>query len=91
MRQEMIMCLSIPLSGPLEAALRKQAEEEGVSPEILAARLVEHAVRRLEETNAALAPIRAAFRSSGMTEDEAVELFEAEKQAMRKERREMQP
>ena len=86
--QEMTMCLSISLSDHLEAALRKQAKEEGVSPEVLAARLVEHSVRRLEETNAALAPIREAFLASGMTEDEAVELFEQEKHAMRKERRE---
>lgn len=31
-----------------------------------------------------LEPIRTAFRESGMTEDEAVELFEAEKHAMRR-------
>ncbi len=40
--------------------------------------------QRLEEL---LRPTREAFRASGMTEDEAVELFEAEKHLMRQERK----
>ena len=33
-----------------------------------------------------MAPVREAFNASGLTEDEAVELFEAEKHAQRRER-----
>ncbi len=36
----------------------------------------------------ALAPVRAAFESSELSEDEAVEIFEAEKHMLRRERRE---
>lgn len=85
------MCLMIPLSEKVEAALRRQAEEAGMAAEVLAARLVEGALARVEELRAITAPVHEAFKASGMTEDEAVELFEAEKHAMRRERRNLSP
>ena len=40
---------------------------------------------------ALLQPVREAFEASGLSEDEAVELFEAEKHALRRERRQQCP
>ena len=81
------MCLSIPLSGPLEAALRKQAEEAGVSPEVLAARLVERSLRNTPGLTTISGDTHEAFTKSGMTEEELSDLLEQEKHAMRAEKR----
>jgi predicted transcriptional regulator len=81
------MDLSIHLPPDIDAALREQAHAAGSTPEALAERVVERHVRMIAEFRAATAPIHEAFKASGMTEDEAVELFEAEKHAMRAERR----
>ncbi len=57
------------------------------TPEQVALNAIERDLTSLDRLNEVLAPIRAAFEASGMTEDEAVELFEAEKQAWRAEQR----
>lgn len=81
------MEIFLPISEETERALRQQAAEAGVSPEALAARVVERSVRTIEELRRITDPIRKAVEASGMSEDEIVEVFEAEKHAMRAERR----
>lgn len=81
------MCLHLNIPDDIERALRRQAEKSGVPAEVIAARLIERSVRVWEEFERAAQPARDAFAASGMTEDEAVELFEAEKHAMRAEGR----
>ena len=79
------MDLHIP--DDLAAELQKKAAASGSDPAELAVLAIRRTIssdRRLEEL---LRPVREAFRSSGMTEDQAVELFDAEKHAMRQERR----
>ncbi len=79
------MDLHIP--DDLAEELQKKAAACGRDPAqlaVLAIRRTLSSDQRLEEL---LRPTRAAFRASGMTEDEAVELFEAEKHLMRQERK----
>ncbi len=78
------MDLHIP--DDLAAELHKKAAASGSDPAELAVLAIRRTIssdRRLEDL---LQPTREAFRSSGMTEDQAVDLFEAEKHAMRQER-----
>jgi hypothetical protein len=82
------MTIHLTIPEPLAGQLAAAATASASTPERIALAAIERQLdeeRRLEES---LAPIRAAFKASGMTEDEAVELFEAEKHAMRSERRE---
>jgi hypothetical protein len=81
------MAISLDISGDAERALREQACAEGVTPEALAARIVELAVRAAIDLRAISGPIGEAFKASGMTEAELGELLEREKHAMRAERR----
>ena len=78
------MDLHIP--DDLAAELHKKAAASGSDPAELAVLAIRRTIssdRRLEEL---LQPTREAFRGSGMTEDQAVDLFEAEKHAIRQER-----
>ena len=79
------MDLHIP--DDLAAELLKRAEAGGDDPEKFAIRAIEQSLADHQSLSALLAPVREAFRASGMDEDEAVDLFEAEKHAMRAERR----
>ena len=81
------MSISLPISDEVEKALREQARDAGVSAETLAAQIVERSVRTIAELRAITAPMNEAFKASGMTEDELSELLEAEKHAMRAERK----
>jgi hypothetical protein len=62
------------------------AKSQGKSPEAVVLEAVANQLDPMARLNVALAPIRKAFQESGLSEDEAVELFEAEKHAMRRER-----
>ncbi len=76
------MTLEIP--DDLAQKLAERGAQWGNSPEQVALGYIRRTLRSDEVLDEALAPIREAFRASGMTEDEAVELFEAEKHAMRR-------
>jgi predicted transcriptional regulator len=81
------MSLVIEIPDELAQQLQQRAAETGTAPEKVAISAIERQFRSEESLKQTLEPIRQAFRESGMTEEEAVELFEAEKHAMRRERR----
>ncbi len=87
-RQEHAMTLHVDIPEPLAGKIAKIAQAEGKTPEDL---VLDAVAQRLDDPlvrlNATLAPIRAAFQESGMTEDEAVEYFEQIKHERRRERR----
>jgi hypothetical protein len=80
------MVLNIPISPETEAALRNRAETAGVDLQTFVTRTLERFASRptLEES---LAPLRAEFEASGMTEDQLVEMLETAKHEMREDRR----
>jgi hypothetical protein len=78
------MPLTIEIPDDLASELRQQAAERGAPPEEVALTVLRRTLAADRRLNESLAPIREAFEQSGMTEDEAVELFEAEKHAMRR-------
>lgn len=82
-----VMTLSISISPEAEAALKAKASAAGVDVETYAARQLELMASPPRSVRAISGPIAEAFARSGMTEDELVELLEAEKHAMRAERR----
>jgi hypothetical protein len=85
------MTIRVEIPEPLAEKVARAAKTEGKSPEDVVLEAVAKRVDPLSRLNAALSPIRKAFEDSGLTEDEAVELFEAEKHAMRAERRAAKP
>lgn len=80
------MAIQLNISDELEQALRVRAGAHGRTIEEEALEAIRRSMR-VYERDAQLAPIRQAFAESGMTEDEAVDFFEEEKHAMRRERR----
>ncbi len=80
------MVLSVSISPEAEAKLKAKAAAAGVDVESYASRTLERLVSRpsLEEV---LAPLRAEFDESGMTEDELAEFLEQAKHKARAERR----
>lgn len=81
----MSIILTIPdeLAGRLETFAKTRA----TTPAQVALAAIERELSAIDRLDEVLAPVRAAFEASGMTEDEAAALFEAEKHAMRRERR----
>jgi predicted transcriptional regulator len=82
------MALVIEIPDELAVQLEEHAAATGSVPEKVAIGAIQRQLHADELLERSLAPIRQAFAESGMTEEEAVELFEAEKHAMRRERRE---
>jgi hypothetical protein len=80
------MALSVTIPDELADELSRTALAAGKTPEEVAVSAIRRNLLATAKLNEALAPIREAFQESGLTEDEAVELFEAEKHAMRRER-----
>ena len=80
------MTLSVTIPDELAEALTRSAQAAGKTPEEVAVSAIRRNLLATAKLNEALAPIRKAFQESGLTEDEAVELFEAEKHALRRER-----
>ena len=76
------MTLRIDISPEAEAKLRERAASIAQPIEQMAARLLEDAVRRpsLDEL---LAPVRAEFEATGMTDDQLAELLEHAKHDLR--------
>jgi hypothetical protein len=80
------MTLSISISPEAEAKLKARAADSGMAVEQYAARELERVVSRpsLDEV---LAPLRAEFEASGMSEEELTELLEQAKHEARAEQR----
>jgi predicted transcriptional regulator len=77
------MALVIEIPDELAVQLEEHAAATGSVPEKVAIGAIQRQLHADELLERSLA-----FAESGMTEEEAVELFEAEKHAMRRERRE---
>ena len=84
--KERAMSIHVEIPEPLAEKVARAAQSQGKSAETVVLEAVASQLDPLGRLNAALAPIRTAFQASGLTEDEAVELFEAEKHALRRER-----
>jgi hypothetical protein len=80
------MMLSLSISPEAEAKLKEKAAAAGIDVTTFAARTLEHAATRpsLDEV---LAPLRAEFDRSGMSEDELTNLLEQAKHEMRDQER----
>ena len=80
------MVLSIPLTPEVEAKLRAQAQRIGVDVQTLATRTLERLALR-SPLDDVLAPLRAEFDATGMTDDALSDLLEDAKHDMRAKRR----
>lgn len=85
--EEHAMSIHVEIPEPLAEKVARAAKSQGKSAEAVVLEAVASQLDPLGRLNAALAPIRAAFQESGMTEDEAVEYFEQIKHERRRERR----
>ena len=79
--------MTINLPADLAEELLETAKATGANPDAIAVAAIRRGLEAGEELTAQLTPVREAFEASGMSEDEAIELFEAEKHALRRERR----
>jgi hypothetical protein len=81
------MVLSLSISAETEARLKAKAAAAGVDVETYAARQLERMASPPKSLKDISGPIAEEFARSGMTEDELSDFLEAEKHAMRAERR----
>ena len=81
------MVLSLSISPETEARLKAKAAAAGVDVETYAVRHLELMAAPHKSLREISGPIGEAFARSGMSEDELSEFLEAEKHAMRAERR----
>lgn len=81
------MTLHVTLTDDVAERLAAAAKATSGTPEQFAAAAIERNLAAWERAEQSLAPVRAAFEASGMTEDELSDLLEAEKHAMRRELR----
>lgn len=80
------MSLQVEIPDDLAVRLQERAIATGSAPDKVAIDAIERQFQAEEAYLRVMAPVHQAFRESGMTEEEAVEFFEAEKHAMRRER-----
>ena len=80
------MVLNVPITPETEAKLKAKAASAGVDVQTYAARTLERIAAR-PPLDDVLAPLRAEFDASGMTEAELTDLLESAKHEMRLERR----
>ena len=81
------MVLRLSISPEAEAQLKAKASAAGVDVETYAARQLELMASPPRSLGEISGPIGEAFAQSGMSEDELADFLEAEKHAMRAERR----
>jgi hypothetical protein len=79
------MTIHVDIPEPLAEKIARAAKAQSKSPEAVVLESVAQQLDPLSRLNTAVAPIRQAFAESGLTEDEAVDLFEAEKHLLRAE------
>ena len=80
--------MRIEIPDDLAQELMETAKATGVDPDAVAVVAIRRGLEAGEQLDELLLPVREAFDSSGLSEDDAVELFEAEKHILRQERRE---
>ncbi len=81
------MSLHIEIPDPLASKITEMAKSQGTSPEELVLEAVAKQVDPFARLHDLMAPVYDRMKELGITEDEAVLDFEAEKHAMRQERR----
>jgi hypothetical protein len=81
------MVLSVTISSEAEAKLRAKASAAGVDIATYAGRQLEILAQRPRSLREISGPVGEAFARSGASEDELTDFLEAEKHAMRAERR----
>ena len=81
------MVLSVSISAETEARLKAKAAAAGVDLATYAAQRLERMVVAPKSLKEISGPIADAFAQSGMSEDELSDFLEAEKHAMRREKR----
>lgn len=84
------MALSVPISSEVEAKLKAKAAGVGLDVQTFAAQALER-IAGQPSLDDVLAPLRAEFDASQMSEEELTDLLEAAKHEMRAERRARQP
>jgi hypothetical protein len=80
------MLIQLQLPEDLAEGLVRLAENSGQSPEQIAISAIRYQISPFAEIDRLMAPTFESMESSGIDEDAAVEIFEAEKHAMRRER-----
>ncbi len=81
------MSLHLVIPDPLAKGLEARAAASGVTVEEVAIAAIERELSSQSSLDDLLSPVRKAFEESGMSEDESFDFLEAEKHAMRTERR----
>lgn len=84
MTYNIVMTMHVEIPDDLAELVNKQAAATGSDPEAVAIRAMRITLLSDAKLTETLRPVCEAFAQSGMTEDEAVELFEQEKHAMRR-------
>jgi hypothetical protein len=79
--------MQVQIPDELSEELVQSAKISGSDPEQVAIAAIRRGLDSAKQLDEVLAPVRDAFRDSGLTEEEAVDLFEAEKHAARAMRR----
>lgn len=80
------MSLRFTVPEHLARSLELRAAAVRSSPEQVALAAIERELSSQPSLDEVLAPVRKAYAESGMTEDESMDLLEAEKHALRRER-----
>lgn len=78
--------MQIQLPDDIAAELSAAANAIGDDPQHFALGVLRQSLDRQRRLGVAIEPIADAFGASGLSEEEAVDLFEAEKHAMRQDR-----
>lgn len=81
------MTIHVEIPEPLAAKVAAAAKSQGKSPEDVVLDAVAKKLDPLARLDELMAPVHGRMQTLGITEDEAVEDFEAEKHALRRERR----
>jgi predicted transcriptional regulator len=88
---EKSMSLNLIIPDELASDLERTARAAGKTPEEIAISAIRRNLMAMAKLNDALSPVREAFVQSGLTEDEAIEVFEREKHDLRRERTTTRP
>lgn len=84
---EFKMTMHVEIPEPLASKVAEVAKSQGTSPEELVLEAVAKRVDPFARLHELMTPVYDRMKELGITEDEAVEDFEAEKHALRRERR----
>jgi hypothetical protein len=80
------MSIHVEIPEPLAGKVEQAAKQQGRSPRDIVLEAVAKRIDPLTRLDELMAPVYDRMKELGVSEDEAVEDFEAEKHAMRKER-----